>query len=155
MQHLVDNSCLIYKGNKDFIEGVWDPTFMRGPKQLYVLYQYGGAMHQATFDEEDDVLLPVKDHELTADEFGELCTGREAREKKLQRQKRNRRLALAGTVLAFIAMYWAGIWPFSSSSSSSSSSSESSGKEANASTAGESSSSAAKSKHVSLASLKL
>jgi hypothetical protein len=37
MQHLVDGSVLIFKGNKDFIEGMWDPTFMRGRTYIVIL----------------------------------------------------------------------------------------------------------------------
>ncbi len=97
-----------------------------------------------------------RDHELTPDEYGDLCTERQAREKKLQKQKRLRRTVAVGGVLALIALYWAGIWPFSSSSSKSSSSSSASGNESKTSAAANASSSdAAKSKHVSLSALKL
>lgn len=118
LQHLVDGSVLIHKGNKDFIEGMWDPTFMRGPKQLEIMYQYAGNKHFCIVDEEQDILLPMKDHELSPDEVDELRSLPEVREQQRLRKMRARRAAVIGAGVVSLALcWWFGVWPFGKAAS--------------------------------------
>ncbi len=91
LQNLVDCSRLIFKGNKDFMEGCWDPTFMQGDvKTMQITYQFQDTVHEVYLGAEDEIVLPLKSHALTEEELEErkqMKAEKEVRRKRRQAVK--------------------------------------------------------------------
>ena len=66
---------------------VASPSRFATAKQLEILYQYNGKQHWCTIEQDQDILLPIKEHELADDEIEALRNAPEERKKKQRRKK--------------------------------------------------------------------
>ena len=112
LQNLVDQGCLIYKGNKDFMEGVWDATFMRGAdKEMQITYLFQGLVHEVTLAAEEDIILPLGEHALSEEELEARNAALASKEARRQKRANIKSAFVTALVVGFVGLYVKGLFP--------------------------------------------